>query len=875
KKLEKYWPGRILPENWDEDYMVFKKFKFLAVLAAAGFTTFNSYGGMFDLDEAMFKKESVGAQLGQVKSDTAIFAGDNLIAKGHVVVPYGDLLLQADNAIINLKTKTVEASGNIKIYRFKIAKGNFEVQELSDMHRNLGFDVEITGYQTSMYYTQTIEANRVLGNLSQGTFDIEGLSVQTDGMYLLAERATRLGSGVLEFEKARLSTCKYLPEDNGHYSINLGTGRAQPVSSAGYGWDKLSTDMGLYTVVGTNATFNVYGMPILWMPVYYKPKEESPQLFRVQGGSSSDWGMFALFSRRFKISDEPYASVKAMLDVYGRRGIGYGVETEVYGDKTRTDIFAYSLWDRRPYEQHDIRDSRTEIPNGRYDFRISNVTHLTPNLDFRGHFEIMSDVFFNDDFFPSYFQNTPQPVTFAALEYEKEYYGASIYVRPRVNDFFNVVQQLPSARFDIPRVELFGGLFYEGSVNLGEYDMKWREFDKKRVYGNKLDPESYDSFRLDTLHFLYYPIRLGAVNLIPRAGGRYTYYNKSSKRKVTQDELLGMFADTRLESNYQGDIISYDDKGGDRSRFIGELGAEANTKFYHSWQNVRSAYFQLDGLRHVFEPYVNYTFIPRPTVDRQYLYYFDDVDRITEQNFMRLGMRNRLQTRSGKSIRTIFEMENFWDFYFQDEEDYNNIGDIGTKLTYSPGWGLSFNSLLLIDAGNNSDAESIPTIRHGRDVGHPGLYLPWLNKWELNAKYEIIKDFELAIAYQFQDIYRRRSAYSMGSFLSDIENGSWFDKKFDDRMQTVVLGVSMPLQPDGKAKGSYEIYYDFEEGAFDEQRVTFTKILHCWELMVMAGVNRDYDSKDGVEYDYSISGTIGLVGYGPKIGQQLTEPGKY
>ena len=58
-------------------------------------------------------------------------------------------------------------------------------------------------------------------------------------------------------------------------------------------------------------------------------------------------------------------------------------------------------------------------------------------------------------------------------------------------------------------------------------------------------------------------------------------------------------------------------------------------------------------------PFINYTYIPKPTEDRDHLYYFDDIDRIDEQNFMRFGVENRLQTRSGNGVRNILAMENY------------------------------------------------------------------------------------------------------------------------------------------------------------------------------------------------------------------------
>ena len=85
------------------------------------------------------------------------------------------------------------------------------------------------------------------------------------------------------------------------------------------------------------------------------------------------------------------------------------------------------------------------------------------------------------------------------------------------------------------------------------------------------------------------------------------------------DDLMTMFRAADLQNITNIALNNFDEKGGSRSRFIGELGIEASTKIYNTWENVRSSWLQLDGLRHVMRPYVNYTFIPKPTVNREHL----------------------------------------------------------------------------------------------------------------------------------------------------------------------------------------------------------------------------------------------------------------
>ena len=83
------------------------------------------------------------------------------------------------------------------------------------------------------------------------------------------------------------------------------------------------------------------------------------------------------------------------------------------------------------------------------------------------------------------------------------------------------------------------------------------------------DPKDYSSFRFDTLHMFYYPIKLfDAVNLIPRAGGRFTAYSRSSKRSVDIEDLYTIINADDIDSwpDQYLKVQNYDHKGGARYR---------------------------------------------------------------------------------------------------------------------------------------------------------------------------------------------------------------------------------------------------------------------------------------------------------------------
>ena len=133
-----------------------------------------------------------------------------------------------------------------------------------------------------------------------------------------------------------------------------------------------------------------------------------------------------IFQKRFYLSDYPNVFVNLEADYYSKRGYGYGGEFRVATEESRTQIFAYSLWDFDPYLTDDYDKYRIDVPKGRYDFRIANVTHLTPRLDFRGVFEYSSDPYFVRDFFEGRYNADPNPATYASLEQQFDHFSASV-----------------------------------------------------------------------------------------------------------------------------------------------------------------------------------------------------------------------------------------------------------------------------------------------------------------------------------------------------------------------------------------------------------------------------------------------------------------
>ena len=307
-------------------------------------------------------------------------------------------------------------------------------------------------------------------------------------------------------------------------------------------------------------------------------------------------------------------------------------------------------------------------------------------------------------------------------------------------------------------------------------------------------------------------------------------------------------------------FTNYDRDGGSKVRVAGELGFELSTKLHNTWQNVRSNFFELDGLRHIMQPYINYTYISNPNISRDHIYFFDDIDRLDEENFFRFGLVNRLQTRKGSGIDELFFMENFWDLHLQRKDGYSHLGNLGTLMRWKIFKGLSMHTQFLMDI--SGDGKIQDTYRRGRNAGKTGLALKWLNQWTFGLNYEPAPDWKFTFGYNYLRPYNTRGSYSMGSTLTQINATSYFQRKYDETNETFSFGVDFPITPDRRTLGFFRFGYEVEEGSIDTVKLTVLRKFHCWQLIVSAGLERDHDDKD---WDINYSIQANLTGLNPAM----------
>ena len=806
----------------------------------------------------------------RLRADSWRVVGNNVILDGNVYMPVGSTEVFADRVIVNMNSRDFEASGNVRVYRWREVSGPATLERIAELEKSANTLVKSVTMSRdtlgnrvytvkAVHRTDTITADRVCGNWDSAYFRFDNVSFTYNTFVCRAESAEHFPSGETVLKNGEVSACNYLESYNAHYSVAASEIKLIPHVQRFYGIEHADFDKGDRTILLTNGFAKVYGVPILWLPFFWKPKDEDIGLCNLTWGSSGDWGYYLRLAKRFRFGDYPSLNIKLMTDLFQDRGVGYGATGSVATEESNTNFFAYAIYDQDRYANDDYYKYRIKVPKYRYDFRISNLTHITPRLDFRGALEYSSDPYFRRDFFTATYENDPQPATFMALEQQFDRFSAALYMRFRMNDFYTTVERFPEIRLDIPRQEIFNtGIYYQGDLAATNFRMKWTEFDSYLPGYSRL--QDYEAFRFNMTHFLYYPITTRYFTFVPRGGVGLTAYSDSSKQAVTDHDLATMISASKPQSSGKYHFNSYDDKGGSKVRFAAEGGFELSTKIHNTWQHIRSPFWQLDGLRHIMQPYLNYTYISRPTEDRKYIYYFDEIDRLDEQNFVRFGLINRFQTREGSGLGEVFFMENFWDMHLQKQDGLSRVGNLGTILRWKIFKGLSLHTRFLMDV--SGDGEVADTYRNGRNAGKTGLALKWLNQWNFGIDYVPAPDWKFSFSYNYLRPYSTRNAYSMGSTLSQINATSYFIREYDERNETFAFGLDFPVTPDRRTLGFFRFSYEVEQGSIDVVNLTLLHQFHCWQLIGSISVERDYDARD---WDFNYSIQANLTGLNPSL----------
>lgn len=666
-------------------------------------------------------------------------------AKGDVYIKYEDTEIKASQADYNSATGDVMAKGNVvvvkagQIYRGENIIYNVKTQELTA--NNIRSSLPPIFYEADGFETNA-------GELKQ----IEG----TDSYF------TTHDSQVPNY-RVKAKTITIYPEDR---------------------------------VVMKNVKVYLGNTPVFYLPYFVQPLNDELGYF-FQPGYTSQWGAFLL--NQYGMMHGDHTLAKYHLDLRSARGVAVGADFQSMkwkqmGNDNFGHLSLYYAYDSDPTEgvNDTIRsDDRVDENRYRIGFQhrifIPGPAESTWYLDF--DITKLSDEFMLEDYFLNDFRINPEPDNHIKLVHRDDRFTATLLARMQVNDFFHTDTRLPELAFDFTRSRIANtNFFYQGETTLGAYRDKLSDTEQMvlqdKISQQKAVLNSFGSngvptttvigpdgepitttteatalagttltsensaflratprqlftrdeveddlqalqaelsenkfFRLHSYHEVLYPMSFGTgnwINFVPRIGGGATYY-----------------------SDVEGGT---EDVGSD-TRPLLHVGFDFSMKFSKTWDDVHNRTLGLDGLRHIIQPYINYSYLDAddieglPTVDRLTpstrprpidVPLFTATDSFRTWNVARIGVRNLFQTKRDNASHNWAGLNTYMDVFMEDPEFDRDVSNLYNDLFWYPVPWLAFTVDSQLPVGSsdfnftevNSSVTWMPNKRFSLSFGH-------------------------------------------------------------------------------------------------------------------------------------------------------------
>ncbi|MFQ5686822.1 MAG: LPS-assembly protein LptD, partial [Candidatus Scalindua sp.] len=594
-----------------------------------------------------------------------------IVALGNVKIKKGGETLDADNAILYMDLEKGEKGKSSKqTYKEIYAEGNVTLVQGSDL---------------------TI-ADKIFNNVKEN----KGLFVnstitrilkppvlkQATPVYIAGEEIKLKEEGRYEVENGHFSLCSY---GHPHYRFKFSKLRISKSAKS--------------SIASTrNNIFYVGKVPIMYVPfLNFDLQSKTKRLKSWDTGTTSRFGRFVntswdVYGFAFGEKMAPWSDLILSLDYLQFKGPRAGVDFE-YGKENFTGYFnSYFMIDNDDTGINDVPVDVEKDIRGHYLWRhrlmlsqiFGDESDTNDNDNNRGWIADMeisqvSDRAYLREFFQQQLKTEKERETVFYLRKISDNKGFTFLAEHQLKPFDNesdlqrikrtntksqTEQQLSahstlvdSERLSrrnqsLPKLKyrIIGEPLWDGKLNLtSETELSYqnRMFDRitpfrseqqflargallsaERVFDRlpaRLDPKQ--NFRFDTNNILNAPFRILGQNFNPYIGARFTGYSESIK------------VDTDTGRNSGG--------GAPRGRLAVPIGFNTTRSLSRTY-SVYNKFLNINRLRHTITPELRFDFIPVVTQDPEELNQFDGIDALDTYSSIRLGLRNRLQTKRGK-----------------------------------------------------------------------------------------------------------------------------------------------------------------------------------------------------------------------------------
>lgn len=442
------------------------------------------------------------------------------------------------------------------------------------------------------------------------------------------------------------------------------------------------------TVTAEDATAFIGRIPIMYFPRYSQTLGERRFYWKALPGYRNAWGAFVLGAYHQNWNETVQTAIA--LDYYTKRGPGVGPAVSYdLGKWGQGRAQFYYVHDREPGSDFFGRS----ISENRERVTFSHLANPWEDFYARAAVRYQADANIIHDFFEDEYRANTQPLTYFEGQQLWKNFTLGALVTPQVNSFQQQVERLPEVMLNGARQKLGPTpFFYESQSTAGYLEFR----------GGDYTSTNYSAFRADTFHQLTLPYTaLGWLNLVPRVGGRFTHYSDPSGLDLEAED-----------------------------RWVFNTGGEVSAKASALWKGVSNRALELDGLRHIIQPSVNYTYVPTPTVRPYELPQFDrrvpslelepvdfpdnnSIDSLDYRNVVRLSLFNLLQTKRGGTVQPFASwlLYNDWNVGDLKGEDQTRFSDVYSRIMIQPRTWIGYGTLLRYDVEDSRVAEFDNLIR--------------------------------------------------------------------------------------------------------------------------------------------------------------------
>ena len=609
----------------------------------------------------------------------------------------------------------------------------------------------------------TLTGDRIFYNFDTGKGEVDGIASSMMPWYAYGKSGERVSPELYRIDNGYVSTCDY---EVPHYRLKGKTVYIYP-------GDK---------IVIKHIIMYWGKVPLFYWPYYSKSLKDDKSPWTVIPGKDDKFGYYLLtgYSMWWDNFFGGLLEPTLRLDYYEKRGIGLGGYAKYkYEDSVKADMRGYYIDDKeRTLKTTNASGATVEekIEDERGRFSLDYAHRLREDIRALVELNYLSDKDIVYDYFRDEFNDEIQTQSYIDISKTTSRYQLSLMTKKRLHDFYTDLERLPELRFSLLEKRIGKTRFqYRASATAGYL---------RKLYAEGVALNDYSAFRYDTDHQLRYPKKyFGWLTFTPRIGTRQTFYSNSAgidpaTGKIVEDD------DSKLRSVYY-------------------TGTAFSTKISRIF-DVHKEDWNINLLRHLIEPRVDYTYQFEPSIPANELLNFGDAEY--EKNFFGLSLRNKLQTQRWKSTWDLVDFLVSTNYYPEQYEEisWTTANGVTTRQTEQ----RSFSHI-------RGDMELRPTDWFSIDMDV---------NWD---QYDGEID-----TYNTEFVFYKDDRLSLGVGYRFLKN--------DDKLWT--SEVNYTINSNWALRMLHR--YDFESGSLEEQEYIVYRDLHCWRAALTFREYRNVDEKN-------------------------------